>query len=243
MKGILALPLLAAAVILCGAAAEPKAPAQFISGGKFSGGDQAVQAIVSGIRFGAYEDFTRMVVDLDQLDPAGKRGPALGHPAYQVEYAAYPYRLVMKAANTSFDLKAPVQSKPALPFSVVAEAKGGKLRELQVFLPGPAEFKVIEIDDPAKICIDIRRVKQAAIPTVYTVQVTNADTPERAYAMADAGTWPAGFSPQVLVLGSTVVLEQAFTDPEAAAHCDDALRAMGYDSVINERRGNELPLR
>jgi hypothetical protein len=47
----------------------------------------------------------------------------------------------------------------------------------------------------------------------------------------------------VLVLGQYVVVEQAFTEPAAAARMDAALRDLGYACVINERRGNELPER
>lgn len=243
MKGILAFPLLGATALLCCAAAAAKEPAQFIASGSFAGGSDAIQAVVSGVRFGAYEDFERMVLDLHQLDSAGQRTEATTHPAYKVEYGVFPYRITIRLANSSFDATAKVQSKPALPFSVVTEAQSGLVREIQVFLPGPSEFKVIEIDDPAKICIDVRKAGQMPIPTVYTVQVMDATTPEQAYALLDAANWPPDFSPQVLVLGSMVVLEQAFSDPAIAARCDDALRAMGYQSVINERRGNELPLR
>lgn len=243
MKGILSLPLIAALFSLCSAAAAPKPPAQFIAAGRFSGGSESVQAVVSGIRFGAYDDFKRMVLDLEEPGPSGQRRPASAHPAYRVEYAVFPYRLVITLVNTTFEPSTAVQSKPAMPFSVIAEEGSRELREMQVFLPGPSEFKVIEIDDPAKICIDVRSAPAPAVPTVYTVQVMDATTPEQAFALVEAGRWPAGFAPQVLVLGATTVLEQAFTDPAEAARCDDALRAMGYQSVINERRGNELPLR
>jgi hypothetical protein len=242
MRGFHWLPFLAAMVVLCCAAADTKPPAQFKSEGSFSGGSAVSGTIVSGVRFGAYPEYTRMVLDLQQTETGGKLIEAVAHPQYMVEYRNFPYRVVIRMPGAAFKLDAPVQSKPALPFSVVASPGGGELREVQVFLPGPSDFKVIEIDDPAKICIDIRP-RQEQVPTVYTVQVLDADTAERAYAMSDSGKWPPGFSPQVLVLGSTVVLEQAFTDPVDAASCDEALRAMGYRSVINERRGNELPLR
>ena len=38
-----------------------------------------------------------------------------------------------------------------------------------------------------------------------------------------------------------VVVEQVILDPANASKLDAALRDMGYASVINERRGNELP--
>jgi hypothetical protein len=40
-----------------------------------------------------------------------------------------------------------------------------------------------------------------------------------------------------------VVVEQPFTDLTQAARVDAALRDMGYASMINERRGDELPQR
>jgi hypothetical protein len=139
-----------------------------------------------------------------------------------------------------FDTHAKVQSSPALPFSVVAE-DNGMVKEMQVFLAGPSEFKVIEVDDPAKLSIDVRLIKGASAPSIYTVQLTNTKTPAEAYALVERGSFPEGFHPEVLVVGNLVIVEAVFTDMRDAVKMDASLRSMGYSSVINERPGNELP--
>ena len=59
--------------------------------------------------------------------------------------------------------------------------------------------------------------------------------------MVSSSSVPTGYHPSVLVLGELVVVEQVFTDPAEAVRMDTALKEMGYASVINERRGDELP--
>jgi hypothetical protein len=111
-----------------------------------------------------------------------------------------------------FNPNAKIQSKPAMPFSVVAPVDG-PIKEMQVFLPGPSEFKVIEIDDPAKLCIDVRPLKSVKVPTIYSVQIMDAMSAEQAFALVESGKLPQGYNPDVLLLGSSVVLEQASRTP------------------------------
>ena len=218
-------------------------PAQYKASGRFAGGSHATPLIVSGIRFGSQEDgrATRMVLDLHSYTPhSGDRSPAPAHPPYSIELHTFPYRLVIRLGNTYFDPGLPVGNRPALPFSVVAD-ESGLIREMQVFLPGPSEFKVIEIDNPAKLSIDVRPLPEAEIPDVYTVQLVGSLTPEEAYALVERRQFPPDFTPSVLVLGKVVVVEQAYADMPTAARVDASLRELGYSTVINERRGNELP--
>lgn len=230
---------LAAVWILLSAVPE-KPPAEFQEDGAFTGGTLSAGTVVTGIRFGAYPDFTRMVLDLEQEDGAGQRSPAGAHPVYKVEYLKFPYRLVITLTGARFDENASVEREAALPFSVITSVDG-TIKQMQVYFPRPSLFKVIEIDDPAKICIDVKPRGEAAVPSVYTVQLTGPKTAADAFALVEQGKFPPGFSPSVLVLGSTVVVEQVFDDAVQAAEMDSALREMGYATVINERRGNELP--
>lgn len=219
-------------------------PAQYKSAGNFSGGAYDGWQVISGVRFGTQDEgrAIRMVLDLESCDQwMQSRAPSLAHPRYTIELHEYPYRLVIRLDNVLFDPALPVASSPALPFSVVT-ADDGRIRELQVFLSGPSEFKVIEIDDPAKLSIDVRPIAGVSVPDIYTVQITDATTPEHAFALIENGGFPEQFQPSVLVLGHLVVLEQAFTDMATAARLEASLRQMGYSTVINERRGNELPL-
>jgi hypothetical protein len=221
------------------AAAPLKPPAVFKASGMFSGGTTTSGMVLSGVRFGGEDDYTRMVLDFEQESASGLLGEATAHPVYTIEYYEYPYRLVARMTGVRFSDDAAVQTKNALPFSVVTR-EDGTIKELQIFLAGPSEFKVIEVDDPAKLAIDVRP-RDVAIPTVYAVQVAGPTSVSEAYALVEQGQFPAGFAPMVLVLGGEVVVEQAFTDPEQAAGYDAALREMGYACVINERRGDELP--
>lgn len=230
---------LAMAALLLALAAADKPPAQFISAGEFSGGVASDDLALTGVRFGHHSGFTRMVLDLSQRAEDGALSGAPRHPVYRVAYREYPYRLVIGLQDVWFDTAARVGTKPALPFSVVTR-EDGTIKEMQVFLAGPSEFKVIEIDGPAKLSIDVRPLS-LAVPAVYTVQVTGTYTASEAYALVERGEFPAGYEPCVLVLGDVVVIEQAFADAAAAATVDAALRDMGYASVINERRGDELP--
>ena len=241
MKGLAFAGLLAlAAVWVLLSAAPEKPPAEYKDSGAFTGGTATAGMVVTGVRFGAYPDYKRMVLDLEQVDGAGARTPAAAHPVYKVEYFKYPYRLVVTLSGTRFDENAKVQRDAALPFSVITSLDGS-IKQIQIFLPRPCNFKVIEIDDPAKICIDVQPRGESAVPSVYTVQLTGPKTAADAFALAEQGKFPAGFAPSVIVLGSTVVVEQVFNDAVEAAEMDAALREMGYATVINERRGNELP--
>lgn len=252
-QGLFRLPLLLALGLLFaqagafaraeeGSAPEvPVVPRTFRDSGSFTGGTATENTVLSGIRFGAVDDATRMVLDFDQQSPGGLRQGAPAHPVYSVTYREFPYRLVVTLEGTTFDADAYVQSKPALPFSIVTPPDG-RIKEMQIFLPWPAEFKVIEVDDPAKLAIDVRRNENAHVPSVYAVQLVAELSPEQAYALVEQDKFPEGYHPSVLVMGDVVVVEQAFTDSAEAAHIDESLRSMGYSSVINERQGNELPL-
>ncbi|MCC7477663.1 hypothetical protein IT575_04310 [bacterium] len=248
------LPLVAAALLVLAlggplaasaqgdpAAAPVVVPRQFKDSGSFSGGSATQNTVLSSIRFGKPDDATRMVLDFEQQSPGGLRADAAAHPVYSVEYREFPYRLVIRMEGTTFDADAYVQSSPALPFSIVTPPDG-RIKEMQVYLPWPAEFKVIEVDDPAKLAIDVRRNPKAKIPTVYAVQIMAELSPEQAYALVEESEFPEDYLPAVLVLGDVVVVEQSFTDPAKAAEIDNSLREMGYSSSINERQGNELPL-
>jgi hypothetical protein len=226
-------------VLLIVLAAAEKPPAQFIPSGSFSGGVAVENAALTAVRFGQHSDYTRMVLDLAQRGPDGALHDAQQHPLYSVRYAEYPYRLLISLQDVWFDPQVEVVARPALPFSVIAR-EDGTIKEMQVYLSGPSEFKLIEIDDPAKLSIDVRP-RQVKIPLIYTVQLTGDFTATEAFALVERGEFPAGFAPAALVLGDLVVVEQAFTNANEAAQMDAALKEMGYASVINERRGNELP--
>jgi hypothetical protein len=215
-----------------GSGAPPRPPAEFTASGGFAGGKAGIAATLTGVRFGKVDNATRMVLDF---------GEATVHPEYTFEIKQFPYRLVAHFSRLTLASAPNVQQKGALPFSIVT-TPDGLVKELQIFLPGPVEYKIIEIDDPAKLSIDVRRTK-ADVPDIYTVQLTAPQTAAEAYALAEHGQFPEGFKPEVLVIGQFVVLEQAFTEPAAAAAMDSALREMGYASVINERGGAELPQR
>ncbi|MDQ3024263.1 MAG: hypothetical protein M3R04_07785 [bacterium] len=250
MKGIICVAVAAAFTLLYSSASAeetvrpPRPPAQYKSGGAFKGGSAKAYTVIDGIRFGTQEGggAMRMVLDFDEWDgtPSGIRRPATAHPGYSVELLPYPYRLVIRMNQTMFDSHAKVMSSPALPFSVVAE-DNGMVKEMQVFLSGPSEFKVIEVDDPAKLSIDVRSLGSATATTVFTVQLTDPHSPEEAFALVEQGSFPDGFKPRVLVLGSLVIVEGVYTDMREAVKMDASLRSMGYACVINERPGNELP--
>ena len=224
-------------ILLCLANAQvEKAPAQFLETGSFSGGKQQDGIVLNGVRFGSHGDYTRMVLDFETT--AG--GAVQAHPLYTVTYLECPYRLVVTMPGVGFNADAKLTTKPALPFSVVTPPSG-EIKEIQIFLTGPSEFKVIEIDDPAKLSIDVRPSGQLA-PRIYSVQISGPETAAEAYSLVEQGEFPEGFVPHPLILGDVVVVECAFTDPSLAADYDARLREMGYASVINERQGNELPL-
>ncbi len=241
MRGYLTACAIALAMIAPLAAAAPeKPPAQYQTSGAFTGGVATENMLLSGIRFGAHADFTRIVLDFEQQSGSGLRADAQAHPKYRVEYREFPYRLVLSMEGTRFDTKAHVDAKPALPFSIVTKPDGA-LKEMQVFLPRPCQFKVIEIDDPAKLSIDVRPLARTEIPTVYTVQLVGPANAGEAFALTESGKFPPNCLPSVIVLGDVVVVEQAFMESSSAQAADAALREMGYVTLINERKGNELP--
>jgi hypothetical protein len=232
-RGIaLSVPLALAFLLL---SAAEKEPAKFITGGSFTGGTSRADMHLDGVRFGKQSEATRMVLDFSKSDGSA----ADKHPVYSVEYREFPYRLVIRLEGMDFDAKTKVQNTPAMPFSVVATPAGG-IKELQVFLSGPSEFKVIEIDDPAKLSIDVRPLK-ADVPHIYSVQVNGPVNAAEAYALLEQGSFPDGYSPAVVVMGNIVVVEQIFSSASEAARMNKLLQELGYACIINERRGNELP--
>jgi hypothetical protein len=241
MRGYLTAGVMALAMIaLLSAAAPEKPPAQYQTAGAFTGGTATENMLLTGIRFGEHEDFTRIVIDFESQGASGLRSAAQAHPKYRVEYREFPYRLVLSMEGTRFDPKAQVDTKPALPFSIVTKPDGA-LKEMQIFLPRPCQFKVIEIDDPAKLSIDVCPLTRAQIPTVYTVQLVGPANAGEAFALVEQGKFPPNCQPGVIVLGDVVVVEQAFMESSSAQAADAALREMGYVTLINERKGNELP--
>jgi hypothetical protein len=241
MRGYLLACACALAVTAMLSAAEPiKPPAKYKTSGTFTGGTLAQGTLLTGVRFGEHEDYISMVLDLDQVSATGLRSAAGAHPVYSVTYLEFPYRLVLTLQGTRFAGDVHVDTNPALPFSVVTQPDGS-LKQMQVFLSGPSEFKVIEVDDPAKLCIDVRPLPQAAIPPVFTVQILGPKTAGEAFPLVEQGQFPPDCHPNVIVLGDVVVVEQAFTDGSAAQAVDAALRSAGYVTLINERKGNELP--
>ncbi len=232
-RGIALGIMLALSILLCGAA--DKKPAEFTSIGSFKGGSSKSGMLLEGVRFGRQGKATRMVLDLAMTDGSA----ATKHPVYTVEYREFPYRLVIRLEGVNFSPATKVQSSPALPFSVVTPPDGS-IKEFQVFLGGPSEFKVIEIDDPAKLSIDVRPIG-TDIPNIYSVQLTGPANAAEAYALIEQGSFPEGFMPEAVVMGSVVVVEQIFSSASEAARMDRMLQEMGYTCIINERRGNELP--
>ena len=233
LRGMALGVLLVPAILLLSAA--DKEPAKFISSGSYKGGTATAGMRLDGVRFGRQGSATRMVLDLGKTDGSA----ADKHPVYSVEYREFPYRLIIRLDGVGFDGQTRVQNSPALPFSVVTAPDGG-VKELQVFLSGPSEFKVIEIDDPAKLSIDVRPLK-ADIPHIYSVQVMGPANAAEAYALLEQGSFPEDYSPEVVVMGNVVVVEQTFSSASEAARMDKLLQEMGYACIINERRGNELP--
>ncbi len=237
IRGILAVVCAAGVLLGLAVAQIEQAPAEFRQQGSFTGGQQQDGIVLDSIRFGSHDDYTRMVLDFQ----TNAGGAVALHPLYSVTYLECPYRLVITLPGVKFNAEAQLTSKPALPFSVVTPPSG-EIKEMQIFLTGPSEFKVIEIDDPAKLSIDVRPARQQ-VPQIFSVQITGPHTAAEAFALVEQGTFPTGFKPYALVLGNLVVVERAFTDPAQAAEYDAQLRDMGYASVINERRGDELPLK
>jgi hypothetical protein len=232
LLAVFGLLMLLASSALAQGSAVPRPPAQFTADGSFVGGSAEASAVLTGVRFGKQGEATRMVLDL---------GDAQRHPQFSFELKSFPYRIVARFDNLRLADSPSVQQKGALPFSIVTTPDGA-IKELQIYLSGPSEFKVIEVDGPAKFAIDVRANGQVT-PNIYTVQLTAPQTAAEAYALVERGVFPAGYSPEVLVIGKFVVVEQAFLEPGQAAAMDSALREMGYASVINERNGAELPQR
>jgi len=230
----LAAAVVAAWLLVC-IPANSEEPAEFKAGGSFAGGKSTDGMVLSGIRFGRHTGYTRMVLDFEF---AGG-GQTAQHPVYEVAYLEFPYRLSIRLQGVTFSSDSVVQAKPALPFSVVTELNG-TVREMQIYLSGPSEFKVIEIDNPAKLSIDVRRLEQA-VPDIFTVQLLAPQNAQEAYALLEQGNLPTGYNPSVLVLGEVVVVEQVFTDPSAAVAMESALKELGHSAVINQRRGDQLP--
>jgi len=234
------LALITAAALLGAAAAqEAKPPAQYKKAGSFSGGNELPGCVLSSIRFGKHPDFHRIVLDFS-VGQAGKVVDAPRHPPYRVEYREFPYRLKIVLEGVKYSETARVDTAHALPLSIVTKADN-EIQLAEVFLQGPALFKVIEIDDPAKLAIDVKYLPYEPIPTVYAVQLQGVKDVQMAFTLLTSGEFPAGFRPDVIVIGNAVFVENCYLALEEAAAAVASLGEAGYPALVIERRGDELP--
>jgi hypothetical protein len=105
----------------------------------------------------------------------------------------------------------------------------------------PAVFKVIEIDDPAKLSLDIKLATGESIPNVFAVQLQGIDGVERAFELVEGSELPLEYKPDVLVLGNAVFVEAIYFTLKEAAEVAGKLEKAGFSTLVSERRGNELP--
>ncbi len=217
---------------------EKVVPAKFKREGGFSGGSSLSDAVLSGIRFGKHSDFLRVVFDLHQI-VNGKRIGAPKHPPYSVEYRRFPYRFLIKLEGVKYADDAQVQVENALPLTIVT-TPDNEIKLIEIFVNEPSAFKVIEIDDPAKISLDIKKVEEE-IPQVYAVQLKDVDDVEGAFDLMESGKLPKGINADILVIGNAVFVEAVFLSLEEAAEAASLLEENGFVTLISERRGNELP--
>ncbi len=238
-----ALAFVASAIILCGslvdAQGEKVVPAQFKKQGFFAGGKPLAGAILSGIRFGKHSDFLRVVFDLFQQTRTSTIG-APWHPPYKIEYKKYPYRFVITLEGVTFYERANIESENSLPLSIVT-TPDNTIKVIQIFVNEPVLFKVIEIDDPAKLSLDIKKAGDEEIPRVYAVTLKNVDDVETAFEILESGKIPEGIDLDVLVIGNSVFVEAVFLNLDEAAETASILEKNGFEALITERMGNELP--
>lgn len=220
--------------------AEPqKAPAQFKKEGAFTGGSKVSGVYLTGIRFGQHPDFLRIVLDFSVMKD-GKHVGAPAHPPYRIEYGRYPYRFKVVLEGVKYAETATIQNEFAVPLSIVTSADN-TVQLIEFFVSRPALFKVIEIDGPAKLSLDVKYSATEPIPTVWAVQLQDVPDVETAFRLLDEFDFPAGYEPDLIVLGNSIFVEDAYLSLEAAAAMVAKLEAAGLPAMITERGGNELP--
>jgi len=220
----------------------PRPPAEFKSEGEFTGGTKDSGFAIEAIRFGKHPDFTRIVLDLLEENPTDKFKfiPARVHPVYRIEYKPFPYRVNVFLTGVKFLNSTRVDKDAALPFSLVTPPDN-VVKQMTFFLPGPSLFKVMEVDDPAKIVIDVKPVEGAKVPTVYALSILDVADVEGAFKLVEEGKFPPKFHPSVVVLGSAFFVEDVYTSLSDATEISADLEKAGFETLISERAGNELP--
>ena len=219
---------------------EKVSPAQFKDAGYFAGGKADDGIAITGIRFGKDKEVRRVVIDFGAIDSGGKIVPAEVHPKYKVEYRSSPYRFTITFPGVKYSDTAKVQKKSGIPFSLVTD-KGGRVAQLEFFVTNPALFKVIEVDDPARLALDFKYKYDVEVPRVHVVQVVGIETVERAFELVDSNRFPAPFKPQIVVIGDRFFVEGVYDTFEKAVQVNSELESMGYSTIISERKGNAFP--
>ncbi len=218
------------------AVAQPrKAPAQYKSSGHFAGGSELPGCVLTGIRFGKHSGFLRIVLDFS----VGNNG-APKHPPYRIEYRTFPYRFRITFEGVKYAEDAHVDTLHAVPLSIVTNAEND-IQLMEMFITGPALFKVIEVDDPAKLALDVKFLPNEAVPVVYAVQLQDIADVQTAFSLINRGDLPQGFAPDIIVIGNSVFVEDTYLTLEEAAAVVARLDDAGYPAMVTERLGNELP--
>ena len=228
--------LAVSALVAVNAAAQPqKAPAQYKSSGHFSGGSELPGCVLTGIRFGKHSGFLRIVLDFS----VGSTG-APKHPSYRIEYRTFPYRFRITFEGVKYAEDARVDTLNAVPLSIVTNAEND-IQLMEMFITGPALFKVIEVDDPAKLALDVKFLPDETVPIVYAVQLQDVGDVQTAFALVNSEDLPDGFGPDVIVIGNAVFVEDTYLTLEEAVAIVSRLDDAGYPAMVTERLGNELP--
>ena len=228
--------LAVSALVAVNAAAQPqKAPAQYKSSGHFSGGSELPGCVLTGIRFGKHSGFLRIVLDFS----VGSSG-APKHPPYRIEYRTFPYRFRITFEGVKYAEDARVDTLNAVPLSIVTNAEND-IQLMEMFITGPALFKVIEVDDPAKLALDVKFLPDETVPIVYAVQLQDVGDVQTAFALVNSEDLPDGFGPDVIVIGNAVFVEDTYLTLEEAVAIVSRLDDAGYPAMVTERLGNELP--
>jgi len=222
-------------------AGPQKAPAQFKKEGAFTGGSKVSGVYLTGIRFGQHPDFLRIVLDFSVMKN-GKYAGAPKHPPYRIEYGKFPYRFKVVLEGVKYAETATIQSQHAVPLSIVTSADNS-IQLIEFFISRPALFKVIEIDDPAKLSLDVKYTATEPIPTVWAVQLQDVPDVETAFRLLNEFDFPEGYEPDLIVLGNSIFVEDTYLALEAAAAMVSKLEEAGLPAMITERAGNELPRR
>jgi hypothetical protein len=221
----------------------PVEPAQYKDAGFFEGGKVENGLVLTGIRFGKHPDFRRVVIEfgIPDRDNPGKTIPPAVHPKYKVEYRSCPYRFTITFAGVGSLDDTYVQKKDALPFSLVSN-KDGNVKQLEIFITKPAMFKVIEVDDPARLAIDIKYKTDVEVPIVNVVQVIGIDSVERAFELIETNRFPESFKPQIVVIGDKFFVEGIYDTFDQAITVSSELEKLNFSTIISERKGSAFPV-